>query len=214
MAAKCSTPGSPRSSTGTGLDAPDGTDWAIDSFRNEPDRALIVYGTARDVHAQREAATILQDRIARGFGNYQVPIKSDAEVTEAELSSHHVLLIGRPGTNAVATRLSDSLPVAYGPGSFRVGESTYGHARTAIVAAGPNPSAPGRYSLVVFSGLSAESTRLCVSSLFDRGAAPAPAVLTVAGSPPRRSSSPPGPPGRPGWPGSERPGGEEIRVSR
>ena len=170
---------------GTGLPANDGPDWSIDAFGDEPDKALIVYGTLRDVQAQREAATILQDRIARRWGNHTVPIKSDSDVTDDDLKVNHVLLIGRPATNKVAARFADSLPVSFGPASFKVGDATYAHAGTAIVAACANPLASSRYSLVVFAGLGAESTRECVGKLFDKGSGPAPAVLMPAGGSPR-----------------------------
>lgn len=166
---------------GTGLPSGDGPDWSIDAFDSEPDKALIVYGTLRDAHAQREAATLLQDKIARRWGNYTVPIKSDSEVTDQDLKANHLLLIGRPATNKVAARFADSLPIAFGPASFSIGDATYAHAGSAIVAAGANPLAKSRYSLVVFAGLSAESTRECVAKLFDKGSGPAPAVLMPAG---------------------------------
>jgi Phospholipase B len=170
---------------GTGLPSQDGADWSIDAFDCEPDKAIIVYGTLRDVSAQREAAMILQDRIARRWGNYTVAIKSDRDVTDDEMKANHLLVIGRPETNKVAARFADALPIPFGPASFKVGEATYAHAGTAIVAAGANPLAPSRYSLVVFAGLGAESTRECVGKLFDRGSTPAPAVLMPAGGSPR-----------------------------
>lgn len=163
----------------------DGPDWSIDAFDSEPDKALIVYGTLRDANAQREAATILQDRIARRWGNYTVAIKSDREVTEDDLTFNHLLIIGRPATNRVASRFADSMPVAFGPASFRVSDAIYAHAGSAIVAAGPNPLASTRYAMIVFAGLGADSTRACVAKLFDRGSGPAPAVLMPAGGDPR-----------------------------
>ncbi|MDB5352708.1 MAG: hypothetical protein JWN86_3955 [Planctomycetota bacterium] len=170
---------------GTGLPSIDGSDWSIDAFDTEPDRALIVYGSLRDVHAQREAASILQDRIARRWGNYTVGIKADTDVTDEEMKSRHLLIIGRPGTNALATRFADGLPVSFGAASFKVGDQAYAHSGSAIVAAGPNPLAASRYSLVIFAGLTAESTRNCVAALFDRGSTPSEAVLMQAGSSPR-----------------------------
>lgn len=180
-----------RWTTETGLPSLGGPDWSIDAFDAEPDRALIVFGTTRDTSAQREAASILQGRIARAWGNYMVPIKADSEVTDSDLANHHLLLIGRPGTNAVASRFADAMPITFGAASFRVGDRTYAHARSAIVAAGANPSAPSRYAMIVFAGLGAEATRSCVGSVFDRGGGPAEAVLMAAGSPSRSLLLPP-----------------------
>ena len=110
-----------------------------------------------------------------------MPIKSDSEVTDEDLKANHILLIGRPATNKVAARFADSLPIAFGSASFSIGDATFAHAGSAIVAAGANPLAASRFSLVVFAGLSAESTRECVAKLFDKGSGPAPAVLMPAG---------------------------------
>jgi hypothetical protein len=166
---------------GTGLPSQDGGDWSIDAFDTEPDQALVVYGTLRDASAQKEAAGILQDRIARRWGNYSVTIKPDTELTDEELKSHHILLIGRPSTNRIASRFASDLPVAFGPASFRVGEATYAHEGTAIVAAGANPLASSRFSLVIFAGLSADSTRASVGKLFERGSSATPAVILPFG---------------------------------
>ncbi len=162
-----------------------GPAWSIDAFDSEPDRALIVYGTLREVHAQREAASLLQDQIARRWGNFSVAIKADVDVTDEERKTRHLLLIGRPGTNSLASRFADNLPVAFESGSFRIGDKTYAHAGSAIVAAGPNPEAPSRYSLVIYAGLSATSTRSCVQKVFARAGGPTDAVLMQANSPTR-----------------------------
>ncbi len=116
--------------------------WSVTGFYAEPEKAMIVYGTTREEHAQHEAALILQDKIARRAGYVLVPIKKDTDVTDDELKSGHILLIGRPGTNAIVSRLASDLPVAFGSGSFQVGDKTYANARTAIAAAGANPLHP------------------------------------------------------------------------
>ena len=157
--------------------------WSLDAFEAEPERALIVYGTTHDADAQREGAALLQRKVTRRFYNYSIPIKADVDVTDADLKGRHLLLVGRPATNRVAARLADRLPLAFGPSSFRVGESTYGHESSAIVAAGAHPGDP-RYSLVVFAGNSAEATRRAANALPDRGGPVAPALLLEAGNPP------------------------------
>jgi Phospholipase B len=129
----------------------------IFSFESEPFRTLIVYGTLADRAAQREAAPILQREIARRFRNIDVPTKSDIDVTEDELKSNHIVLIGRPATNSVAARMVSSLDVTFGPASFSVRGKTYARAESAVIAAGKNPLS-NRFSVVVFAGLSATAT--------------------------------------------------------
>jgi Phospholipase B len=160
--------------------------WTIDSFEAEPEQALIVYGTLHDRAAQREAATLLQRAIARRFSNIAIPLRSDVEVTEDELRSHHLLLIGRPGTNRVADRCAQRLPVSFASGSFQVRQETYAHADSSIIAVGDNPL-NRRFSAVVFAGLSATATWKCVQSLpEDDREPPAQVMLAPAGRTPKR----------------------------
>ena len=76
--------------------------WTIFSYEIEPDRVLIVYGTIRDQAAQKEAAEHLQTEVVRRFANVWPPIKSDQEVTDDELSSHYLLLVGHKFTNRIS----------------------------------------------------------------------------------------------------------------
>src|SRR5262249_41346752 len=118
---------------------------------------LIVYGTADEAAANRDAAEALQRGIIERHSNYTVPIKTDREVTEEDLKTHHVLLIGRPDSNAVVNRFRAAFPITFGKRSSVARNETYAHARSAVVAAGVHPGNP-RYSLVVLAGLSADST--------------------------------------------------------
>src|SRR5204863_795258 len=128
----------------------------------------------------------LQQKILRlrtqHSSNFMVPVKADTEVAEEELKSRHLLLIGRPETNAVMERCAQEIPVRFGPGSFTLRGETYANPASAVIAAGGNPL-NGRYSVVVFAGLSADATRRCVQQLprsYD--GAGAPVVLMRAGT--------------------------------
>ncbi len=118
----------------------------------------------KDRSAQREAAAHLARKIQRRWSNFDVPVKADTEVSDADLKGHHILLVGRPDTNAVAARLVKGLPVTFGPASFVLRGESYAHAGSAVVVAGDNPLSP-RYSVVVFAGLGAEATWQCVQRL-------------------------------------------------
>jgi hypothetical protein len=163
---------------------PGGGYWSIDSFEAEPERALIVFGTVKETDAQREAAEHLQKGIAQRWSNVRVPIQSDKDVSDADLTSHHLLLVGRPDTNAVTARLAEALPVRFGDASFVLRDETYAHPATAVIAAGPNPLA-GRYEVVLFAGLSAEATWRCAQQAGDRTNPPAEVWLWASGARPR-----------------------------
>ncbi len=134
-----------------------GGPYTVFSFEAELEQALIVYGTADEAAANREAAEDLQKSIVQRWSNVTVPVKSDREVTEDDLKSHHLLLVGRPDCNAVVERVRGALPVHFGSRSFVVRGDVYANADSAVVAAAANPFNP-RYSVTVVAGLSAAAT--------------------------------------------------------
>jgi hypothetical protein len=157
--------------------------WTIFSHEAEPDRVLIVYGTKHNQPAQKEAAESLQTEVARRFANVRPSIKTDEDVTEDELKSHALLLVGHPATNRVSAKLleqSSTFPVQFGSQSFIVSGDTYAHPDTWIIAAGENPLNK-RYSLVVFTGLNAASTWRSVRNLPDSKEPSPQIILNVAG---------------------------------
>ena len=46
--------------------------------------------------ANREIVERLQHAVARRFSNFAVPIKADRDVTDEDLKSHHLLIVGEP----------------------------------------------------------------------------------------------------------------------
>jgi hypothetical protein len=131
--------------------------FSVLSFQAERDQTLIVYGTADEIHTNREAAEALQKAIIEQWSNITVPIKADKDVTDADLKNRHLLLIGRPDTNKCVERFRAKLPVTFGSRSFTVMNECYAHANSAVMAAAENPLNP-RYSMVVIAGLGAAST--------------------------------------------------------
>jgi Phospholipase B len=134
--------------------------YSTSHWLEEPESAIIVYGTAGDKATNSEAATALQAavRVSIAYGrNVIVPVRADTDVNDIDLRDRHVVLVGRPSTNALAKRFASAFPVTFGPSSVKVGSESFAHEGTAIVAAGTNPLSP-RYSVVLLAGLSADAT--------------------------------------------------------
>jgi hypothetical protein len=161
----------------TGLD---GGPLSVLTFLSELEQTLIVYGTQAETASNREAALEMQKGLIERGPNITVAIKSDREVTDDELKTHHVLLIGRPDTNSVVARVRSALPVTFGRQSFAVRGDTYAHANSAVVTAAENPL-DKRYSVVVVAGMSAASTLRAASQLA-RGGMSAEVVVYPAGA--------------------------------
>ncbi|HVX15212.1 MAG TPA: C45 family autoproteolytic acyltransferase/hydrolase [Pirellulales bacterium] len=159
--------------------------WAIESYEEELAKVLIVYGTRQEVHAQREAAELLERKIARRWSNVRVPIAAEDEVTDEQLREHHLLLVGRPATNGITALCEERLPVRFGSASFTLRGETYSNPASAVVCAGESPFGP-RHEVVVYAGLSAEATRHAITSPDERHAIPAEILLFPARRPSRR----------------------------
>jgi hypothetical protein len=161
--------------------------WSVDAFERQLDSTLIIHGTLAEADAQREAAFMLQRKLAGRWANITVPIKADRDVTDNDLRINHILLIGRPATNRITARLVEALPVHFGPASFKFRDQVYAHPHTAIVAAGPNPLASAKdRSAVVFAGLSAEGTWQGIRRFPDSGRVACEVLLMETGAPIRR----------------------------
>ncbi len=148
--------------------------FSVLSFLHELEQTLIVYGTADETPVNKEAAEALQQAIRARHSNYTVPIKSDAEVTEPDLKSHHLLLIGRPACNGVVQRFAKQLPVEFGLSSVAIRNwpeprecPTYANVRSAVIAAAENPN-NRRFSLVVIAGLDASGTLRAAPYLMEK----------------------------------------------
>lgn len=127
------------------------------SFRAEPDDCLIVYGTKDDEAANRNAARTLQELIRKQCLGVSVTVVSDTTVTDADLETKHLLLVGGPETNRVSARCAKKLPATFANHTCTVKAETYAHPATCILVACANPLNP-RYSAVVMAGLSAAAT--------------------------------------------------------
>ncbi len=127
------------------------------SFHNELEKTLIIYGTSDEINTNREAAEALQKAIRQFHSNYTVKIKADKEMAEEDCKNHHLLLIGRPDSNALVEKFQKALPIQFGYRSFVVGRDSYANAGSAVFAAGNNPL-NDRYSVVVIAGLNGGST--------------------------------------------------------
>lgn len=131
--------------------------WSIFGFDKNLEDTVIVYGTQSESAANKEAAYRLQEAIARRWGNYRPEIYTDAEVKTDSLKNKNILLIGRPESNTLTSKLQSQFPVSFGPRSFKVGDAGYAADQSGLIVAGTHPENHQR-CVVAFMGLSAETT--------------------------------------------------------
>ena len=127
--------------------------WVPGNVLDDWSRTLLVYGTARELEAQRTLATNYRDTLADNQTEVLLPLKADAEVGDAELAANDLLIFGGPAENGLAARLQadGKLPVEAAAGWFRWQGRTYGRPDDGLLAAFPNPWNPKRMMVLVLS---------------------------------------------------------------
>jgi hypothetical protein len=127
--------------------------WVPGNVLDDWSGTLLVYGTAREVEAQRTLAMNYRDTLADNITEVLLPLKADAEVSDAELAANDLLLFGGPAENGLSARLQaeGKLPVEAAAGWFRWQGQTYGRPDDGLLAAFPNPWNPKRMLVLVLS---------------------------------------------------------------
>lgn len=81
------------------------------------DRFLLVYGDADDAHAARYFAARW-----KVWADGDAPIKSAADVTDADKNSANLILFGTRETNPLLAQIADQLPLELTPDGYRIGD--------------------------------------------------------------------------------------------
>ncbi len=119
---------------------------------------LIVHGSVRADEAQRTLALRFQTTLADAFTEQLVPVVKDSEVSEEQLATRDLVLLGGPRDNALVARLFAALgeqaPAALGDGHFRFRGRVYGRADEGLFLALPSPFGHGRL-VYLYAGNSA-----------------------------------------------------------
>jgi hypothetical protein len=72
-------------------------------------------------------------------------VKSDADVTDADIAAHNLILWGDPTSNAVLGRIADKLPILWGDDQVAVGGQSFDAETHVPLLIYPNPLNPRRY---------------------------------------------------------------------
>lgn len=131
--------------------------WTTSSYKRDLEHTLIVYGTREESEANKIAATKLRQAIINQWQHSVVPVNADVEIADADIQSHHLVLVGRPASSPLIERLSRSLPITFSAQTFTARGKVYAHEQSAVAVAGANPE-NSALSVVVVAGLSPLAT--------------------------------------------------------
>ncbi len=127
--------------------------WVPGNVLDDWSAALLVYGTGREIEAQRTLALNYREALADNMTEVLLPVQADAEVSDADLAASDLVLFGGPAENGLTARLQaeGKLPLEAGSGWFKWQGRTYGRPDDGLLVAYPNPWNPKRMLILVLS---------------------------------------------------------------
>jgi predicted peptidase len=107
---------------------------------------IYVYGT-RGTPVQTTDARLTAERLAAPdpYVDIRYQVKADTAITEQDIDSADLILLGTPATHAVLARLHAELPIQFGPNGIAVGDEIFSEEDQLLVMIYPNPLNRGRY---------------------------------------------------------------------
>ena len=78
-------------------------------------------------------------------------VKTDTDVTDADIAAHNLVLWGDPSSNKILARIADKLPIRWGSSGVRFADQTYPVDSHVLLMIYPNPLNPKHY-VVLNSG--------------------------------------------------------------
>ena len=135
---------------------------ALTSVLDDFSALLWVRGTSREVEANRTLSLLWREVVADASVEVLPPLLSDAEVSDADLASHDLEVVGGPEDNAVAARMAASwkLPLETGKGYFRWQGRTYARPEDGLAVAFPNPWNPKRTAFLYLANTKVQEWRM------------------------------------------------------
>jgi hypothetical protein len=119
------------------------------------DRFLMVRPTGEALN--QKAAAWVATELAHATNHWRkhfrgnAPIKDDADVTEADIAEHHLVLWGDPSSNRLLTRMAERLPIHWDAQRVTAGSKMFPSSHHVPVFIYPNPLNPNKY-VVLNSG--------------------------------------------------------------
>jgi hypothetical protein len=123
---------------------------------------VLVYGTQREVGANRYAAEQLQASYLNQFES-QVPIYKDFEVTDELLAHKDVIFVGRPEANTALAAWAKVLNLDYQGAMFRIENHVHAGEREALTLAAKNPLDASHMVLVLAGNDALRTVKLATS---------------------------------------------------
>jgi len=125
--------------------------YVFSNYSDDFDHLLYIYGTARQIEANRTLTTQFRDLLANQFTETLLPVEKDSEIDEARLASNDPVVLGTTEDNCILKDLAEKLGLKLGKNYFTWQGITYGEPDDGIVLVYPNPYNKKRVAYLVIS---------------------------------------------------------------
>ena len=112
---------------------------------------IFVYGTSRQIEANHTLTLRYRDLLADRYTEILPPLKKDSEISEEELASHDLFVLGGIADNTLVERLAEKLALVLGKNFFKWQGKWYGDPDDGLFAAFPNPFNPRKVVYLVIA---------------------------------------------------------------
>ncbi len=117
---------------------------------------LFVYGTGEADETALARRVIDGLRRPGPWLTVDWPVEADVEVSDEDIATHSLVIVGTEAGNRLLARIAPSLPIRSGPGWVSVGERRFEGPHVAAAFVFPNPLNPER-TVVVHTGASSDA---------------------------------------------------------
>lgn len=118
--------------------------FTFSNFSDDFSTTAIVYGTSRQTEANHTLALKFQKMAADRFTESLLPLYKDTEISDAELASRDLVVLGSPADNELAKRIAEKLSLQSGGNWFAWKGTVYGASDDGLFIAAPNPFNPSK----------------------------------------------------------------------
>jgi hypothetical protein len=112
---------------------------------------IFVYGTSRQIEANHTLTLRYRDLLADRYTEILPPLKKDSEISEEELASHDLFVLGGIADNALMERLAGKLALVLGKNFFEWQGKSYGEPDDGLFAVFANPFNPQKVVYLVIA---------------------------------------------------------------
>jgi hypothetical protein len=136
---------------GNDIPVPQENFYTFSNYFDDFHHAIFVYGTSRQIEANHTLTLRYRDLLANRYTEILPPVKKDSEVSEEELASNDVFVLGGIADNGLLERMVKKLGLTVGKNFFQWRGETYGAADDGLFAAFPNPFNPQKTVYLVIA---------------------------------------------------------------